>query len=410
MKPGYKISSSPKRICLILPGKLPVPNIKGGAIETLLTLLINQNEIYKKVHFIIICPWVEGIDTVAAQYKNTEFHFFKIRKGIWKKAINGINYIIARITGNIDFFKTPMHYDIENLMKEVEADSVIVEHGIYKHFKFLSKYFKREQLYLHIHGIGPMMDKATKKTFGHFIAVSEFVKNLYINGFEEYHTKFHVCYNGIDDELFRQTISKKERAELRKKFGVRDSDLLIIYCGRLVREKGVKEIITGVIKTNSDNIKLMLVGGSNFEDSSLTGYVKELYDLVKKNSERVFFTGYIPNKELYRYYHISDLQVICSICEDAAPLVSVEGIMAGLPLIVTDSGGILEYAGKNAIAILKKGNALTDRKDAKKLSEQLTTTLNKISTGELSINVPASDSRFRAYDFYTDFVKIVCET
>ena len=33
-----------KKICLILPGKLPVPNIKGGAIETLLTLLINQNE------------------------------------------------------------------------------------------------------------------------------------------------------------------------------------------------------------------------------------------------------------------------------------------------------------------------------------------------------------------------------
>ena len=51
-----------KKICLILPGKLPVPNIKGGAIETLLTLLINQNEIERKVKFIVICAWCEGIE------------------------------------------------------------------------------------------------------------------------------------------------------------------------------------------------------------------------------------------------------------------------------------------------------------------------------------------------------------
>ena len=63
-----------KRVCLILPGKLPVPNIKGGAIETLLTLLLNQNEIHKKVHFIMISPWTEEIKEASGKYENTEFH------------------------------------------------------------------------------------------------------------------------------------------------------------------------------------------------------------------------------------------------------------------------------------------------------------------------------------------------
>lgn len=39
------------------------------------------------------------------------------------------------------FFKTPMHHDIEQIIKGIQADSVVVEHGIYRHFGFLRKYF-----------------------------------------------------------------------------------------------------------------------------------------------------------------------------------------------------------------------------------------------------------------------------
>lgn len=35
--------------------------------------------------------------------------------------------------------------------------------------------------------------------------------------------------------------------------------------------------------------------------------------------------------------------MIPSLCEDAAPLVPIEGMCSGLPLIVTDSGGMIEY-------------------------------------------------------------------
>ena len=172
-------SSKIKRICIIMPSKLPVPNIKGGAIETLITLLIDQNEIQKKVHFIVICAWAEGIDEIVSRYEYTEFHFFRIRTGFWKKSVNFINYVIARLTGSIDYFKTPMHYDIEAIIRNIEADAVVVEHGVFRNFEFLQKYFNRNQMYLHIHGADSRIDKKTKENYGHFIAISEYVKKKY---------------------------------------------------------------------------------------------------------------------------------------------------------------------------------------------------------------------------------------
>ena len=398
-----------KRICLILPGKLPVPNIKGGAIETLLTLLLEQNEIQGRAHFIVICAWAEGIEEATAKYKNTEFYFFRIRSGIWKKGINFINYLIAKATGNIDFFKTPMHYDVEHIIKGIQADVVVVEHGIYKHFGFLRKYFRRDQLYLHMHGMGPMIDRETKNTFGHLIAVSEYVKKFYEDGFKGEKTEFHVCVNGIADEYFKKRISQKERNELRKKIGVNEEDTLVIYCGRLVHEKGVKEIINGVLSTENEKIKLMLVGGSNFEDSSLTEYVKELQKLVKDYSDRIFFIGYIPNNQLYQYYQAADVQVLCSICEEAGPLGAVEGMMSGLPLIITDSGGLPEYVGNSAVAVLEKRNAIHNMYDRIRLQQEIAETLVEFVNKRNDIFDREQSALFEKYEarsFYCRFMNI----
>lgn len=361
-----------KNICLILPGKLPVPNMKGGGIETLMTLLIDENELYNKVHFIIVCAWADGIEAIADKYHNTEFHYVKIRTGFTKKVISFVNYVIARTTGNIDFFKSPLHYDIEDVMKNIHADVVVVEHGMYKHFEFLKKKYCRNQLYLHLHGTGPLPDRRTRETFGHVIAVSNFVKNLYEPGFSKNNTNFHVCLNGIDNSRFKKRITYNERQQIRNKYGVSEKDLLVIYCGRLVHEKGVKEIINGIIGIDNEHIKLMIVGSSFFQSSKKTRYMKEIYDAVQGFEDRVFFTGYLPNDELLcMHYQASDIQVICSLYEDAAPVVALEGQLCGLPLIITDSGGIREYMKCPPFSVIQKNDALNNANDRKKISECL---------------------------------------
>lgn len=360
-----------KTICLILPGKLPVPNTKGGAIETLLTLLIDQNEIEHKVDFIVVSAWDESAEKKSVNYKNTEFIYFHIRNTLWKKGINCVNYIIARTTGVIDFFSTPMHNDIHKIIRAIKADVVVVEHGIYKNFGFLRRYYDKDQLYLHLHGKGPDIDNSTKKTFGNCILVSEYLKKYYEKQFDGYNTAFHVCLNGISDRDFKRRISTKEKNLLRQKYKINENDLLVLYCGRLIPEKGVKEIIRGIIKTGNPNIKLMVIGGSEFKDSKATRYVRELHDIALGHGNQISFTGYIPNGELYKYYQIAHIQAICSTCEEAAGLVAVEGMMSGLTLMVTNSGGIQEYVNKDNIIAVDKRNALMSKEDSDKLADEI---------------------------------------
>lgn len=400
-----------KNICIILPGKLPIPNIKGGAIETLMTLLINQNEIYNKVHFIVISAWTEGIEKATSKYKNTEFHYVKLRKGFWKRFINFMNYMITKITGNIDFFKTPFHHDIQSVMEHINADAVVVEHGVYKHFEFLRKNYDREQLYLHLHGSGPMPDKKTKKTFGHVITVSEFLKNVYIEAFKSYGTKFHVCYNGINDTCFQKRILERERKDIRTKFGVEDNDFLLIYCGRLIYEKGVKELVRAVIDTRNSHIKLMIVGSSNFQDGKQTDYVKNLQDMITEYHKQIFFTGYLANDELYQYYQSADLQVICSICEEAGGLVAIEGQMCNLPLIITDSGGLLEYITTKDYELVNKNNSIVNLTDRTNLSKQITKLLlkgykSRVYSTDLGKPGLCDMKHYSSKSFYDRFVEL----
>ena len=49
-------------ICIIIPGKLPVPAIMGGAVETLVTYIIDINEEQKKFNFIIISAYGSGVE------------------------------------------------------------------------------------------------------------------------------------------------------------------------------------------------------------------------------------------------------------------------------------------------------------------------------------------------------------
>ena len=58
-----------KKIALVLPEAGPVPAVKGGAIEELLTILVEQNEIEHRVQFMVFCADNEQARAIAEKYK-----------------------------------------------------------------------------------------------------------------------------------------------------------------------------------------------------------------------------------------------------------------------------------------------------------------------------------------------------
>ena len=48
-----------KKVCFIIPNFFPIPATKGGAVETLVTNLINVNEKEHLIDFSCVCPYEE---------------------------------------------------------------------------------------------------------------------------------------------------------------------------------------------------------------------------------------------------------------------------------------------------------------------------------------------------------------
>ena len=69
-----------KNVLIITPGGLPVPAVKGGAVQNLIEHIISQNDRYNKINLTIISPMDEKAKEVANKYKNTEFCWIKIPK------------------------------------------------------------------------------------------------------------------------------------------------------------------------------------------------------------------------------------------------------------------------------------------------------------------------------------------
>ena len=82
---------------------------------------------------------------------------------------------------------------------------------------------------------------------------------------------------------------------------------------------------------------------------------------MRKQSNKIFMTGYIEYKDIPQYYTASDIAVIPSLWEEPAALTVFEAQATGIPCIVTKSGGIIEYCNDTtAIKIDKDKNVVVD--------------------------------------------------
>ena len=107
----------------------------------------------------------------------------------------------------------------------------------------------------------------------------------------------------------------------------------ITYIGNLGKHKGVDTLINAFKSISNMNIKLHIIG---------KGYDEEEFKELAKNDDRIFFHGFVDNKDIVDYYEMTNVLVIPSICYDNSPLVVYESFSTGTPVIGSDIGGIPE--------------------------------------------------------------------
>jgi spore coat protein SA len=349
------------KICLIPPPFLPIPAIKGGAVESLIQFLVEENEKKHAIDLLAFSIYDSIAEIESQKYKYS--HFFFIRYNIFENCFHFLIRIISKAV-RIFFKDSGYIYNIYyskcfKIIRKENPEYIIAEGGDYFKFKYLLKYFDRNRLYVHVHEHLKPSPKIVS-IFGNVIGVSKFVTNEYVRYAGYSNFKSYTLLNCINEDFFRKTVSQSERDNLRIKLGFKVDDFVVLFCGRIIEVKGLRELITAIKQIENDTIKLLVIGSPNFGQKKKTAYSAQIDKLIKQMNNRILFTGYIRNSELYRYHGVADIIVVPSLWEEPFGLSLLEGMASGLPSIVTKSGGIIEVASNDSAIFIDKNDQIVD--------------------------------------------------
>lgn len=345
-----------KRIAILCPSTKPVPAVRGGAIETIIDGLIKQNEITPKFEFTVFSEYDQRAIESSNCFKHTRFEYVKTNLTIEK-----YYYFLYRLVKKLFRIALPDNIARKKMVDRLDAkyyDWILFQAGEVFSLKRYCKKLPKEKVLVHAHGmITPI--PSVDEYFAYYLAISDFVSEYWKTKSNREDRTYKIWKNCIYTEKFGRTLSLQEMTELKRKLNIAEDDFVVIFVGRIIPEKGVLELIQALNYTSDKKIKLLVIGSANFADSTSTNYEKLVNQEIKKHSEHIVFTGYVPNEELYKYYCIADISAVPSIWDEPAGLVVLEAMAAGKPVITTGSGGIKEYVDSEAAVFVNRGASLS---------------------------------------------------
>ncbi len=348
-----------RKIAIILPGdKLPLPSVKGGAVESLVQCLLDYNEKYHTYNFVVFSVYNEEAALKSRSYKHTDFKYINT---------DSLNYKLKQVFRWIynRFFPYIGNQFINSVMNgmDTDYDYVLIENAPW--FVIPLKRKMNMSMVQHLHnnylGITSSFNQQIIDNSDFVLAVSKFIKNEILSHLNCTPELISVLYNGISLERF----GKSECLwSLREQLGISHDDFVFVFSGRLVPEKGIKELLLAIKQIQHLNFKLLIIGSSFFSSDRKTSFIEELQNLSSE-LPNVIFTGYIPYQKIQDYYHLANVAIVPSIWDEACPLSCIEFMASSLPLIVTDSGGMVELVDEDCAIIIKRNeNIITQLKDA----------------------------------------------
>ena len=155
--------------------------------------------------------------------------------------------------------------------------------------------------------------------------------------------------NGVDTEYFKNKHNKEEELEVKNTYNISKDDFVITFIGRLVKDKGINELVESfiILLKKYPNLKLLLVGV--YEDN-LYKIDKETKQLINE-SNAIITAGF--QKDTRKFLSITDLFTLPSYREGLSNAL-IEAGSFGVPLLATDIIGNNEVIENNVTGLLVK--------------------------------------------------------
>ena len=159
--------------------------------------------------------------------------------------------------------------------------------------------------------------------------VSKSVKDFMVKNEGIKAEKIMVVYNGVAPETYQITV---DIAQKKSSMGISKNDFVVGNVSRLVRNKDHENLLKAfkLMTEKIDNIKLLLIGSGPLKPELVK--VAESLEIADK----IIFTG--NRRDVPEILKIIDVFVLSSIRE-GFPVVLLEAMSSGLPIVTTDVDG-----------------------------------------------------------------------
>jgi len=290
--------------------------------------------------------------------------------------IKGLVEVLQRRSHKVHVIAFPMYLaqredKIANrIIRRIIHELLVIAFTFLALFKILTLKFNRKPLILHSHsasfclGIAILAKIFSIKSLHTFHSPIEtcsprlrmllpFAPELVC--VSEEHLKLYAKYCNITKEMYvipggvdcyqysppNTDDRNRARARIVEILGISDNTTpIILFVGRITREKGVDVLLDAAKILFRKNSKVIfLVVGPLDQTKEQIKYVKNLREQID-SSINFHLVGLIDHDDLLKAYQASDLMVTPSIWEEPSPMVVVEAMASGLPIVASKTGGL----------------------------------------------------------------------
>ena len=390
------------KIAILTSGILPVPSVQGGAVENLIDFYLEYNDIHKIHDITVYSIYNKKTDNHSAQSSLVNHYYYIDTNSLWAR-IRRFIYRHASYKKNISLNNHFIEFYFEQAAKhsrKFNYDIIILENRPSYAYKLRPQTNAKLICHLHNELLTFNSPKASKiyNSLDKIITVSDYIANR-VKTINSYDNKCITVYNGINLKAFSPY---RNSVITRNDIGLSQEDFVLVFSGRINKEKGILELIKAMQLLNTEShIKLLVIGGSFFGNNIKDNdYIKDIKRIASNIQERIIFTGFIPYEKMPDYLKLSDIAVIPSIWNDPFPTTVIEAQAMGLPIIATKNGGIPEEVTKdNAILLDTNENLINSLAESITWLYQNPEECKRMGEASLTNSMKFDKERFRR-DFF----------
>ena len=335
-------------ILMICTEKLPVPAVRGGAIQTYID---GVSTALSKHHKLTILGTTDP--SLPNDETRNNIRYARTPGGLIEDYRDGVSEFLKSEETTYDLIHIFNRPRLVLAVREAAPTARII-------LSMHNDMFKREK-------IDPEEAEAAIEQLDKIITVSNYIGKTISDLFPSAAPKLKTIYSGVDIDRFLPSTSKQAQLmseAIRKEHNL-EGKKVILFAGRLSANKGADILVQAMpalAKIHPD-IALVLVGSKWFSVNEVSDYVAYVRALAARLPIPVVNTGFVSPNEIQKWFSAADVFVCPSQWQEPLARVHYEAMASGLPIITTHA----EETPKS-LFLMKMATSSNNQKTLKHLS------------------------------------------